>query len=79
MSMNLQRAAWAENAMDTFTRETFGRRLFVVMCSEDREDAAADMISDLLHLCRISGIDVDTVMERGLANFKYELEHPEEE
>lgn len=69
---NEQRAEWAEHAMDAFGRKVFGGRSFHEL-EEDQEDAIADLICDLLHLCVATGIDPDDVTRRGIRNFADEV------
>ena len=77
-AQNAQRAAWAENAVNTFGVETYGGRTFtktVIEQPEEGNDAytmVQDLIGDLLHLAVQHGWDADDILERAKNNFDYE-------
>jgi hypothetical protein len=77
-SQNAQRAAWAENAVNTFGVETYGGRTFsrtVVEQPNEGDDAYTmiqDLIGDALHLAVQHGWDPDTLLARAKENFDYE-------
>lgn len=59
---NLQRAVWAETAIDTFVAAT----------GSEHGDALCDLLTDLMHWASYSGRSFDQVLER--ARFHFELE-----
>lgn len=64
---NLDRAAWAETALDAFRAET----------GTDREDAVCDLLCDLMHLCAFKSDiygDFNVQQKRGAGHFQCETE-----
>lgn len=78
--MNEQRADWAANALDTFTRETYGGRPFDGLPGGgemgpqygDDYTAIADLIGDLLHVAVRKGFDPHELLRMAVANFDHE-------
>lgn len=70
---NEMRAEWAKNALTLFTMETYYDRSPEQLTSEDREDAVADLICDLLHYANSQGFDCNNVTRRSIALFKEEV------
>lgn len=76
---NADRAAWAENAVNAFSTQTYGGRTFtaeVVQQPEEGGDAYTmiqDLITDLLHLARRSGWEATEMLRRGRGNFDDEV------
>lgn len=60
--MNDTRAAWAATVLVEFQKAT----------RTDREDALADLLTDLLHWCDRTGLDFDTELARGRGNYQEE-------
>lgn len=54
---NRTRAAWALEALETFTARTFGGDRPDTMNYEDLGDAIGDLICDVMHLARLFGMD----------------------
>ena len=71
---NEMRAEWAKNALTLFTKETYYDRSPEQLTPEDREDAVADLICDLLHYANIQGFNCDDIVRRSAALFKEEVE-----
>jgi hypothetical protein len=76
---NEQRADWAENALDTFTRQTYGGRAFNELPTDpagpeygDDYTAIMDLMSDLLHVAVRKGFDQTKLLQRAVATFDYE-------
>ena len=75
---NETRADWAENALDTFTVETYGGRHFSHLVAEQPDEgddaytAVQDLIGDLLHVAKRYGWDAAELLRRSVANFEYE-------
>lgn len=75
---NETRADWAENALDTFTVETYGGRHFSALVAEqpdvgdDAYTAVHDLICDLLHVAARYGWEPNELIRLGVANFEYE-------
>lgn len=65
---NEKRADWAQLAVDRFRRA----------CSTDKEDAIADLITNLLHLADREGFDPIHQLERGRMNYEAEVEEEKE-
>lgn len=78
---NEERADWAENALETFTVETYGGRHFAALVAEQPDEgddaytAVQDLIGDLLHVAVRYGWDPDELFARALHNFAHE-NHP---
>ncbi len=82
---NLQRARWAKAALTTFCKEVDGddadellkrhlhARLNDPEASTDFEDQISDLISDLLHLARFAGINVDKLLGNARRNLDHEI------
>ena len=69
---NDDRAAWAENAVETFTLETYGGRHFSDLVDDDRETAIYDLVANLLHLAKRESMDTDRIVR--MAQFHFEAE-----
>ncbi len=77
---NEDRADWAENALDTFTQETYHGRTFAGMCPEhpdsevmsDAYTAVQDLIGDLLHVAVRYGWNPDEILNNAKRGFEYE-------
>lgn len=76
---NERRADWAANALDTFTRETYGGRAFAELPAgqespEHGDDytAISDLIGDLLHVAVRKGFDAHKLLQSAVANFDHE-------
>ncbi len=79
---NESRADWAENALDTFTVETYYGRTFASMCPEhpdsehmsDAYTAVHDLIGDLLHVAARYGWNPDEMLASAKRGFDHENE-----
>lgn len=77
-AQNAQRAAWAENAVNTFAKETYAGRTFsnvVVEQPNEGDDAYTmiqDLISDMMHLAVQHGWGPEELLDRAKSNFDYE-------
>jgi len=77
---NETRADWAENALDTFTVETYGGRHFSAIVAEQPEEdgdaytAVQDLIGDLLHVAARYGWNTAEILRKAEANFVYEAD-----
>jgi len=60
---NVDRAIWAEKAINTFRHET----------GTDPEDAICDLLGDLMHYAAQNGYDFEHELERGRWHFEAEL------
>jgi hypothetical protein len=75
---NAERAGWAENAVNTFARETYGRRTFTRTVIEQPGDGGdaytmvQDLIGDLLHLAVRHDWDPTEMLGRAQRNFEHE-------
>ncbi len=69
---NIDRAAWAKEALAVFTARTFSGDHPDTMDRDDLESAIGDLITDLLHLARLSGFDPDRIFPRALDQFTLE-------
>lgn len=56
---NRERALVAENALDTFTHQTYGGRDAAELNDEDRQTALSDLLCDLMHYARQQGFEFD--------------------
>ncbi|TWT44413.1 hypothetical protein RAS1_08280 [Phycisphaerae bacterium RAS1] len=73
---NADRAAWAENALEVFTVETYCGRYPRNLERDDLETAVGDLIADLLHYANRKGLDTDEILRS--ASFHFEAELAEE-
>ena len=75
---NERRADWAENALDTFAKETYGGRRFADLIASDPPEhgddftCVQDLIGDLLHVAARKGWNTAELLRRAEANFIYE-------
>jgi hypothetical protein len=69
LEANLERAEWAEEAMQRF-RALTGQDPE----ADGREEILSDLLADMLHLARFHGIDPYAVIERGERHYSYELD-----
>lgn len=75
---NEQRADWAENALSTFTEETYAGRSFPLLIADGPEEdadaytAVQDLIGDLLHVAVRYGWDPEELIRKAVASFDYE-------
>lgn len=76
---NKARAGWAADALDTFTRETYGGRSWAALVAagtkegwDDSYTALQDLIGDLLHVAVEHGWDPEELLRLAKANFDYE-------
>ena len=67
---NETRALWALQGVTTFGETTFGR-----LDEEDAETVISDFLCDLHHLCRMNGIDFDSLLTRANGHFVEEVEN----
>jgi hypothetical protein len=65
---NVDRANWAYNALATFGVETFGR-----LAEEDAHTVISDFLCDLRHLCRMNGLDFDSLLARADGHYVEEV------
>ncbi|KVK57602.1 hypothetical protein L905_24025 [Agrobacterium sp. TS43] len=61
---NTQRAAWARIAIDAFMKATL----------TDEGDAVSDLLCNLMHYCRESGMDFLAELNQGALHFQAEIE-----
>lgn len=66
--MNLQRAIWADIALDAFRNEA-GLDTF--------EDTVTDLVADIGHLCDSKGKDFVALMAKAIGDWKLEQTDPE--
>lgn len=62
---NQPRIEWAEIAIVVFQAVT----------GTDREDAAADLLCDLMHWCDANGFDFETELDQARDHYDYESKH----
>ncbi len=67
---NVERAAWASTALHAFTEEC--GNVPDLESQEGREEMAADLIADLLHLIEQGGGDPKDLMRRAVSLFDHE-------
>ena len=68
MSTNVDRAGWAHEAVQKFAEVTG------LTASNDTLDTkVGDLLSDLMHLTLIEGLDFDEILERARGYFQEEL------
>jgi hypothetical protein len=65
---NIDRAGWALDALTVFGLKTFHRHLY----DEAAETVIGDLLGDLMHLCRMNGLDFDALIESGRLHFDAE-------
>lgn len=71
--MNLQRAGWAHEALQVFSRET-GQSL----TDEDKgQTVLKDLLSDLMHWATFRGIDFDATLYDARDNYQGEFDDDE--
>ena len=70
---NLQRALWARNALAAFTEEVFYGRHPEALVPDDRCDAIADLICDLLHYANQQRFNTEAVLRSAISNYEEEL------
>lgn len=70
---NRTRAAWALEALETFTARTFGGDRPDTMNREDLGDAIGDLICDLLHFARLCGFDFSGLNVHAVRMYAEEL------
>lgn len=76
---NADRAAWAQDAVDTFGAATFGGRTFTATLpdqphvGDDPYCMIQDLITDLLHLAGQQGWDTDELLARATGAYEEEL------
>lgn len=77
---NASRAAWAENAVNTFAVETYGGRSFTATVKEqpgEGDDAYTmiqDLICDLMHLAHRNGWNAAEIVRKANDHFDYEID-----
>lgn len=74
---NIDRAGWANAALDTFAALTHSDPREQSVDPEDKEfleEVAGDLICDLMHLLHQAGIDPEEVIPTARYNFNYELD-----
>jgi hypothetical protein len=69
---NAQRAAWAQNALQTFADETCGRQSIETLHRGDLSDCIADLMADLMHLAQAKRLRVAGIVRRAQATFEAE-------
>lgn len=72
---NLDRAAWAAEALRTFGLRTRQIGPHNGACVDGVEEMAGDLICDLMHLLDAIGGDAEGTIERGLGHHAYEVEN----
>ncbi len=71
---NLTRAEWAREALSLFARST---RMLSDTNEEDLETIVSDFLADLMHLCRLNGLDFEQRLDN--ARIHHEAERRGEE
>lgn len=61
---NAKRVKWGEEALDFYRLKN--------RCGDDIETAAVDLIADLLHFVKASGLSVNDIMRVARGHFDYE-------
>lgn len=68
--MNRTRSRWARSAVEHFARVTH-----LDDAGESLETKVMDLLCNLRHLCRISGLDFGAIDEKAASHFRYEVRH----
>lgn len=71
---NIQRAAWAADALNRFAQTTWATSGIDRMHPQDQSDAIADLITDLLHLAHLRGLHPDRLIAQAQMHFDAELQ-----
>ena len=71
---NSERAAWARNALATFTVETFDGQLPKELDFAEYGEAIGNLIADLMHLGHQHGIGTDLLIENAKESFAAEID-----
>lgn len=69
---NRERAAAAENALTTFTRDMYGGRKPEELHKDDRVTAVYDLVTDLLHYARLKRIKPEDITDNAWRQFTHE-------
>ena len=72
---NVIRAAFAAEALTTFTSRCMGGSDPRDMHHGDLGDSLGDLVGDLLHLARLLGFDVDEILQQARGHYDYEVTH----
>jgi predicted amino acid racemase len=81
---NSERAGWAENALNTYGLEVYRGRTFTATviqqpaAGDDAYTMCQDLISDILHVTRRHGWDVNDMLRRARGHFEDEVAEEEE-
>lgn len=70
---NKDRAAWAAEAIDCYIGCTRGGERYANLGPAEKEEAIADFLCDLRHLCTSEMIDFDLASDRGARHFAAEI------
>lgn len=70
---NIDRAAWAKEALAVFTARTFSGDHPDTMDRGDLDSAIGDLITDVLHYSLQQGFDATDIVQRALSHFGAEL------
>lgn len=78
---NAIRAGWAKEALEAYaqtTRLDEAEQVITIAPGDEEErehleEVASDLVGDLMHLCRLAGVDFDVVTQRAEYNFSEEV------
>lgn len=70
---NLDRAAWAKDALAVFTAQTYSGEHPDTINPIDLQGAVIDLIADLLHLARQREFDTDAILQQAREHFELEV------
>ena len=68
---NLDRAEWAITCLYAFAEATG-------QLHEPADDIIGDLLADLMHLCRMNGLDFDKLAQRARNNHEAETQKPQQ-
>ena len=69
--LNVERAAWAGEAVNAFCCETHGQPFFR-LGAEDQADVIGDLLCNLRHYCQLNGFDFAERDKQGAEHFAHE-------
>lgn len=69
-STNQKRAGWASASLSTYATLTGSNEA-------DKEGLVTDLLGDLMHFCKVNGMNFDAMVSSAHGHFEHEFKHGE--
>lgn len=73
VELNKDRAQWAAQVVDGFSSDPAGHGSLIASPFTVQEEDVIDLLSDMMHLCRVNGMDFDILLGTSRLHFDEEV------